>query len=152
MSATATCIAWSLELGAVPNSEINSSKKGIIAAIFLIYILNIIGIAAGNLLKEKKPALAKTCEGFSNDLCFRSFFFFIFAILMHNVSPVPSGVIIIFIYIVSVLLLFVAHLKPDKWFLKLAAFGLHTILCLTMAIILLADPWCRFVYGRGIIN
>jgi len=115
----------------------------------LIYIASIV---IGNLLKEKKKEMARAFAAFSDDLGFKSFFFFSFSLLMHNMAPVPIGVVLVYLYLITIPILLLAHMKPEKWIFKLIAFAVQTVICLLMVLIVLADPWCRFAYLRSTIN
>lgn len=152
---TDTCIGKSVEYAFDEGSTLGEqvdSKKALITALFFTYIIFILATVGGSLLKDKKPLLAQAMAEFSNDVGFRCFFFIMFAVVGHSVSPVAFLPVLGYLWLGSMAVLVLARLKPEKWIFLLIAYGVQALLTLVLILLVLSDHWCRFPIFRYIIN
>ena len=132
-------------------------KKAAIVAVFFVYILLQVVTGAIHFLelrkKEEKAELIKGLRGFKRDIEQLSFFYLCFALLIQIITPVPVGVVLLYIYLLTFPLLLLGHLNREKfWKMRLIGIAVQIFLMIIIIFWVLINPWCRHYYFRYMVG
>ena len=136
-------------------TEAISCKKAAIVLGFFTYLMHS-GITAGiHFLEYRKQndKLSKCLKAFKLDIEQNSYFFLVFILFMQILTPVPFGVVMLYLYFfLSFPLVFLGHFNPERWWkLRLIGVGLQVVIMLTLIFFVLINPWCRQYYFRYVV-
>lgn len=124
-------------------------KKAAIVAVFILYIIYMVSVAAkyGFQIKGRLDASIKF-DTFTKDLTYKGFFFLFLGLIIQIQAPTNFGAVIMWIYLLSTPLVLFGILRPDKWKIRLIGLAFQVLVCIIMLLYVVINPWCRFLYLR----
>ena len=105
--------------------EVIDCKKAAIVTILFLYLIYLATTAIIYFFEIRNPKeraeAIKTLKAFKLDIEQRQFFMLGIALLIQVITPVPFPIVMLYLYLVTIIVMFVGHLKSDKWFIYLGA-------------------------------
>lgn len=74
------------------------------------------------------------------------------ALLIQVITPVPFPIVMLYLYLVTVIVMFVGHLKAEKWIIYFSAVAAQLLFAFILIFFVLINPWCRFYYFRHVVS
>lgn len=73
------------------------------------------------------------------------------ALLVQVITPVPFPVVMLYLYLVTIFVMLLGHIKNDKWIIYFAAVTTQLLFALILIFFVLINPWCRHYFFRYIV-
>lgn len=104
-------------------TEVINCKKAAIVAVFFLYLIYIATTALIYFfeIRKSREDMVKKLKEFKIDIEQRQFFMLAIALLIQVITPVPFPIVMLYLYLVTIILMFVGHLKADKWIIYFTA-------------------------------
>ena len=127
-------------------------KKAAIVAVFFLYLLysTVTALLYFLTFRRKDSKWLPLLSSFKRDIEQLSFFYLAFALLISIVCPVPFGVAMLYVYLLTFPALMVGHVKKEKWVIRLAAIGGQVVIMIIVIFFVLINSWCRHYFFRYI--
>jgi hypothetical protein len=136
-------------------SETVQCKQAAIVIGFFTYLLHQGATAAAHYLEYKKADEKKVraLRAFKLDIEQRSFFYLVFVLFCTSLTPVPFGIVMIYLYFfLTYPLVFAGFYAPERWGkLRIAGTALQVAIVFTLMLFVLINPWCRQLFFRYVI-
>ena len=125
-----------------------SIKQATVASVFLLYLVFIVALGIKYIMKfKKRVADQESFNQFTNDIIYRSFFFFFLALVMSIQVATPFGAVICYLYLLAFPFILLGQLKENLK-IKLVGHLIQIVATFVMFLYILINPWCRYYYFR----
>eukprot|EP00347_Sterkiella_histriomuscorum_P009650 403340395 len=137
-------------------TEVINCKKAAIVAVFFLYLIYIATTALTHFFEIRSPKekqeIIKKLKLFKLDIEQRQFFILTIALLIQVITPVPFPIVMLYLYLATILVMFVGIMKQDKWIIYFAAVATQLLFAFILLFFVLINPWCRHYYFRYIVS